>query len=152
MRKKGNCYQPFSDCGIRMTSTRKTIINILLNTKDHLTVEDIFRKAHSINSSTGLTTVYRTLDLLEQMGILQKHVFGDGKARYELSNSHQGNKFHYHLICVRCKAIADYSGFGEGETRLIESVEKEMREKFNFKPLNHVSYFYGVCGKCQKLK
>jgi len=72
MNRKRKCYHKLSDSGIRMTSTRKNIIEILLDTHDHLSVEDIFKKAYIMNPSIGLTTIYRTLDLLEQMGILQK--------------------------------------------------------------------------------
>lgn len=151
MNKKGEYYHKLTDCGVRMTSTRKNIMEILLETHDHLSVEDIFKKAHAMNSSIGMTTVYRTLDLFEQLGILQKFVFGDGKARYEMSSNQEGNKFHFHLICVSCKAIVDYSGFSEDETKLIRSVEKKLLRKYNFKTLNNISYFCGVCGKCQKI-
>jgi len=151
MNKKGNCYHKFTDFGVRMTTARKNIIDILLDTQEHLSVEDIFKKAHVMNPSIGLTTVYRTLDLLEQMGMLQKYVFGNGKARYELSSNKKGSKFHHHLICVSCKAIVDYSDFSEDEILLIKSIEKKLLRKQNFKTLNHISYFCGICGKCQNL-
>jgi len=151
MNKRRWCHNKFYHFGAKMTSSRKKIIDILFSTQEHLSVEDIFKIAHKINPSIGLTTVYRTLDLLEQMGIVQKYIFGDGKARYELANIPKGKGYHHHLVCVRCKTIIDYSDFMDDEIELINSTQKRLQKKYNFKILNNFTYFYGLCGKCQNL-
>lgn len=151
MTNKKWCDRKFLNFGVKMTSSRKKIIEVLIKTKEHLSVEDIFKHVHRTNPSIGLTTVYRTLDLLEQMGIVQKYVFGDGKARYELTNDPQGKLYHHHLVCVRCKTIIDYSDFLFDEQELINSTQKRLLKNNNFKILNHTTYFYGLCGKCQNL-
>ncbi len=114
-------------------------------------MEDIFKKVHEMNPSTGLTTVYRTLDLLEQMGMAQKYIFGDGKARYELAINRKGKGYHHHLVCVKCKTIIDYSDFTNNEIELFKATKTKLLKKYNFKIVNHVTYFYGLCGKCQNL-
>ena len=149
MNNKWWWYNKFFDFGAKMTPTRKKIIDILGNTQEHLSVEDIFKKALKTNPEIGLTTVYRTLDLLEQMGIAQKFVFGDGKARYELINNPKNKERHHHLVCVRCKTIIDFSDFLNEESKLINSTEIKLLKKYNFKIINHMTYFYGLCGKCQ---
>lgn len=142
-------FNKFYNFGAKITSTRKNIIEILHNTQEHLSVEDIFKKTLKINSTIGLTTVYRTLDLLEKMGIVQKFVLGDGKARYELINNPNGKGHHHHLVCVKCKTIIDYSDFIKDEIKLVNTTERGLLKKYNFKITNHIIHFYGLCGKCK---
>jgi len=75
----------FRGCGYRITIPRQTILQVLDESKEHLSAEDIYLKVHSIYPAIGLTTVYRTLDLLINMGLIFKFDFGDGRARYELA-------------------------------------------------------------------
>ena len=138
----------FNYFGARLTESREIIINILNNTDKHLSAEDIYLKAHKKNPSIGLTTVYRTLDLLIQMNIVQKFDFGDGRSRYELIKNSKGEN-HHHLVCVRCKKIINYAEFIKDELDLINKTEKEISEKYNFKIMNHIIHYYGLCEDCQ---
>ena len=139
----------FHGLGVKITPARKTILSILNQTKDHLSAEEIFNQAYALHASIGLATIYRTLALFEQMGIADKFVFGDNKTRYELINNPHGKEHHHHLVCVKCKLIFDYSDFVEDEVQLINETEKQLLKKYNFKILDHVINFYGLCSKCQ---
>ena len=111
----------FRHHGFRCTLPREVILDILYKTKSHLSAEDIYFKIHPLHPQIGLTTVYRTLDLLSRMGAITKFDFGDGKARYELIKT--GNdSHHYHLVCRKCNRVVDYSDFVKEETRLIKEI------------------------------
>ena len=142
--------QQLSRTGFRMTNPRSIIINIVGHTEKHLSAEDIYIKALKVNPSIGLTTVYRTLDLFNQIGVVQKFDFGDGKARYELTKNPQKKEHHHHLVCIRCKTIIDYSDFVREELELMKKTEQKLSKKHHFKILNHTIDFYGICTKCQK--
>jgi Fur family ferric uptake transcriptional regulator len=134
----------------RLTNPRKIIINILSDTDKHFSAEDIYIKALKVNPTIGLTTVYRTLELFNRSGIVRKFNFGDGKARYELTNNPKKKKHHHHLICSKCKTIIDYADFMNDELDLMNKTEKALSEKHNFKIMSHTIHFYGLCEKCQK--
>lgn len=137
------------DAGFRLTQPREIIINILRNTAKHLSAEDIYIKALKINPSVGLTTVYRTLDLFNQIGVVQKFDFGDKRSRYELIKNPQKQEHHHHLVCIRCKTIIDYNNFMKEELELMNKTEKALSKIHHFLILHHAINFYGLCKKCQ---
>jgi len=137
------------DFGYRLTNPREIIINILRNTDKHLSAEDIYIDAVKTNPSVGLTTVYRTLDLFSQIGVVQKFDFGEGRARYELTNNPLKKDHHHHLVCVKCKSIIDYTDFVNEELELMNKTEKALSEKYQFNIFHHTIHFYGKCSKCQ---
>jgi len=134
--------------GLRMTQARMAILDILSkeNVK-HPSAEDIYFTVHRINPTIGLATVYRTLDLLTRMGVIQKFDFGDGKARYELMMD-DTSPHHHHLVCTVCGKVIDYTDFTDEEKELIERTEKALSERYKFKIKNHIIQFYGVCNEC----
>ncbi|MBN1531245.1 MAG: transcriptional repressor [Spirochaetes bacterium] len=135
--------------GARITAPRELVIDILHNTDDHMSASDVYIQAHQINPSIGLTTVYRTLEMLTQLGIVQKFDFGDGKARFELVNNPGGKKHHHHLICLRCKTIVDYSEFLEEELEFVRKTQNKLSKKHNFQITDHAISFYGFCERCR---
>jgi len=135
--------------GARITAPRELIVEILHETDDHVSAADVYIRAHEINPSIGLTTVYRTLDMLTQLGIVQKFDFGDGKARYELVNNPNGKKHHHHLICLRCKTIMDYSEFLDEELEFVSKTQGKLSKKYNFSITDHAISFYGLCERCR---
>ena len=143
-------YNKFQNSGARLTLPREIIIDILQNNEDHLSASDIYIKAHSKNPNIGLTTVYRTLEMLTQMDIVQKFDFGDGKARFELSNNPEGKGHHNHLVCLKCKKIIDYSDMIEEEKSFVSKIESQLEKKYNFKIMNHLIRFDGICEECLK--
>jgi len=139
----------FRGCGYRFTIPRQAILDVLDKTSKHPSAEDIYLEVHKIYPNTGLTTVYRTLELLVQMGLVFKFDFGDGRARYELSEGSQRASHHHHLVCTSCNRVIDYTDFIDEEVGLLNKTEKELSKKFNFKITNHLVQFYGLCDKCK---
>ena len=140
----------FRGCGYRITAPREAILDVLSKSDDHLSAEEIYIKVHTYYPAVGLTTIYRTLDILANMGLIFKFDFGDSRARYELSEGPKGKKHHHHLICTNCNRIIDYADFIDEEIKLLEQTEKGLLKKYNFKSTNHLIQFYGLCEKCQK--
>ncbi len=139
------------DEGLRITQTRTVILNILTrNPKKHLSAEEIFFIAHRVNPTIGLATVYRTLDLLTRMGLIQKLDFGDGRARYEMTEESKKVLHHHHLVCSECGKVIDYTEFTDEEKELLTKVEKELSEKYKFKIKSHIIQFCGICNKCSE--
>ena len=139
----------FRGCGYRITAPREAILDVLSKSDKHLSAEDIYMKVHTRYPVIGLTTIYRTLDILTNMGLIFKFDFGDSRARYELSEGPNGRKHHHHLICTNCNRIIDYADFIDEEIKLLEQTKKGLLKKYNFKSTNHLIQFYGLCEKCQ---
>jgi Fur family ferric uptake transcriptional regulator len=140
----------FKGCGYRITLGRKAILNVLSATKKHLSAEDIYMQVHPHYSHIGLTTIYRTLDILANLGIVYKFDFGDGRARYELAEDPKTVHHHHHLICTACNRVIDYREFINEEVELLRQTEKGLAKKYDFKITNHLIQFYGLCKQCQK--
>ncbi len=139
-------------CGYRITIARQAILDTLSKTEKHLSAEDIFFAVHKDYPNIGLTTVYRTLELLVQMGLLCKYDFGDGRARYELAEGPKGKLHHHHLVCTECGRVIDYTDFIDEELELLRKTEKGLSEKHNFEIKGHLIQFYGICDLCRKKK
>ena len=139
----------FDGHGYRLTVPREAILDVLHSTTDHLSAEDIYFIVHKAYPNIGLTTVYRTLELLVRMGLVFKFDFGDDRSRYELSEGPKGQR-HHHLVCKRCGRVIDYTDFIEDELELVKRTEKGLSQKFGFKITNHVIQFCGLCANCQK--
>ena len=138
--------------GHRMTVPRKAILNVLSETTSHPSAEEIYLAVHKVYPAIGLTTVYRTLELLVQNGMVFKFDFGDGRARYELTESPTSIGHHHHLVCTRCRRIIDYSDFIDEEKELLKKTEKGLSKKYNFKIANHFILFQGLCEDCRKAR
>ena len=139
----------FRGCGYRWTVPRQEIIKVLSQTEEHLSAEEIYLRVHKAYPPVGLTTVYRTLELLVEMGIVSRFAFGDGKARYELFKGPKGARHHHHLVCTSCGRVLDYTDFVNEEKELLDKTEKALSKKYGFKILNHRIHFYGLCDKCK---
>ena len=138
----------FGQRGFRLTAPRIAIIDVLSNTSEHFSAEDVYMVVHKTCPSIGLTTVYRNLELLTNWGIAHKFDFGDGKARYELVEDLHRLGHHHHLVCMNCKKIIDYSDFIDEEIEFLKRAEKYLSEKYNFKISSHILQFNGMCKKC----
>jgi len=141
---------PFKRGGHRMTKPREAILSVMEKTKDHLSAEDIYLKVYAFYPNIGLTTVYRNLELLVEMGMVVKFEFGHGKAKYELADDYSKKAHHHHLVCKTCSRIIEYSDFMDDEIRFLKTAEKGLSQKYNFQITNHLIQFYGYCDKCVK--
>lgn len=138
-------------CGRRLTEPRELVLRIVDKSSDHLSAEDVFRAVRKMNPGIGLTTVYRTLDLLVKMNLLSRYDFGDGRARYERIRGSKSEDHHHHLVCTSCNKVVNYRDFIDDEIELLNKTEKALSIKFNFKIQDHLIQFYGLCDKCQKI-
>ncbi|MBN1523184.1 MAG: transcriptional repressor [Spirochaetales bacterium] len=135
-------------CGFRLTIGREAIVDILSHTNSHMSAEDIFFALHADSPNIGLTTVYRTLELLEKNGIVSKYEFGHGRAKFELTEAYGNKPHHHHLICRKCGTIIDYSDFMEDELAYLKKTEAGLGKKYKFTIHQHSISFFGICEKC----
>jgi len=136
--------------GYRLTMPRRIILDILNRANKHPSAEEIYLEAREIYPNIGMTTVYRTLDVLARVGLIQKFDFGDGRARYELIREPDDETHHHHVVCKGCGKVIDYNDFFDEETELIRKAKRGLFEKFGFKVTDHVIQFYGLCNECQE--
>ncbi|MFP4473214.1 MAG: Fur family transcriptional regulator [Candidatus Omnitrophota bacterium] len=139
----------FRGCGYRMTKPRGAILDVLNRTTEHLSAEDVYLSVYKFYPNIGLTTVYRNLELLVEMGVVVKFQFDHGKAKYELADEHSKKGHHHHLVCRKCAKIIDYSDFMEDEMKFLKSVEKGLSKKYDFEIHDHIIQFHGMCSACQ---
>lgn len=128
----------------KMTPQRQTVLQVFIDHPDeHLSAEEVHLLLKQQSSEIGLATVYRSLELLSELGILQKLDFGDGRSRYEVNVTNDKEHQHHHLICMQCGSV---KGFAED---LLENLEKDISKKCNFKIRDHQVKFFGYCRECQ---
>ena len=138
----------FRGYGYRLTMPRKIILDVLSGQARHLSADEVYMAVRRIYPAIGLTTVYRTLDLLARMGLVTKLEFGDGRSRYELTAGPR-NRHHHHLICIKCGRVKDYSDFIDDEVEFLSMIGKALFKKYNFEIKAHQLQFYGLCDRCQ---
>ena len=120
--------------GVKLTGQRKIIARVMSEAEDHPDVDELYKRVTKIDSKISIATVYRTVKLFEEAGILAKHDFKGGKARYEeISESH-----HDHLIDVKTGEIIE---FVDDE---IEKLQKKVAEKYGYELVDHKLELYGV--------
>ncbi len=119
--------------GIRITGQRKLIIEVLQKSKDHPDVEELFKRANAINSKVSIATVYRTVRLLQDTGILSRLEFNDGKSRFEDAV----RKHHDHLIDIDSGEVIE---FVDNE---IETIQNKIAERLGFHLVGHKLELYG---------
>ncbi len=120
--------------GVKLTDQRRVIAKIMSESDDHPDVDELYKRASKIDPKISIATVYRTVKLFEESGILTKHEFKGGKARYEeLNESH-----HDHLIDIKTGEILE---FVDDE---IEKLQKKVAEKYGYELVDHKLELYGV--------
>ena len=147
------CQGRFQGYGYRLTLSRQAILDVLSRTTEHLSAEEIYHQVHEIYPSSGMSTVYRTLELLVQLKLVFKFDFGDGRSRYELNRGDKDKNYHHHhLVCMKCQRVINYTDFIDDEVELLKRTEKGLSKKYNFKITQHILQFYGLCNDCQEKK
>ena len=120
--------------GVKLTEQRKIIAKIMSDSQDHPDVDELYRRVSKIDSKISIATVYRTVKLFEEAGIITKHDFKGGKARYEEVN--EGH--HDHLIDIKTGDIIE---FVDDE---IEKLQQKVAEKYGYKLVDHKLELYGI--------
>src|SRR5271165_953752 len=127
--------------GLKRTGQRDVILRTFLDTRDHLSTDELYRLVKKRDEHIGFTTVYRTLKLLAECGLASEVAFNDGIARYE----HQYNRRnHHHMVCTECGSSVEF--FSDE----IERIERETGRKHKYITTRHTFQIYGVCDACQK--
>ncbi len=120
--------------GVKLTDQRKIIAQVMSESDDHPDVDELYKRVSKLDSKISIATVYRTVKLFEESGILTKHEFKGGKARYEtLNESH-----HDHLIDIKTGEIIE---FVNDE---IEKLQEKVAEKYGYKLVDHKLELYGI--------
>ena len=120
--------------GFKLTDQRKIIAKIMSDSQDHPDVDELYKRASKLDSKISIATVYRTVKLFEEAGIVAKHDFKGGKARYEELN--EGH--HDHLIDIKTGEIIE---FVDEE---IEKLQKKVADKYGYKLIDHKLELYGI--------
>lgn len=141
-RKIQGLYERLQEKDYKITPQRRVVLKAFMeNPEAHMSADDVYNLVKRDHPEIGLATIYRTLDLLAAVGILQKLDFGDGRSRYELTGDVEEHH-HHHLICVRCGKVIGV------EDDLLESLEALISRKNGFRVLDHDLKFYGHCRDC----
>ena len=128
----------------RLTPQRRLVLEILSENKDlHLSAKEVYQALRKKGYEVGVATVYRTLDLLDEMGLIHRLNFGDGCNRFELSSLGLGHN-HHHLLCLECRSIT------EVEEDFLQKLEETVEIKHGFRVTDHRVQLYGYCQKCRE--
>ena len=127
----------------KLTPQREATVRVLLeHEEDHLSAEDVFMLVKEKSPDIGLATVYRTLELLSELHVVEKMNFGDGVARYDLRNENNRHH-HHHLICGQCGSVEEIMEDWLGP------LEERLEREYQFTVVDHRLDFQGVCRKCK---
>jgi len=120
--------------GLKMTGQRRVIARVLSEAVDHPDVEEVYKRAAKIDSGISIATVYRTVRLFEEAGILEKHDFGDGRARYEEATE----AHHDHLIDLKSGKVIEF------QDEEIERLQKAIADRLGYRLVDHRLELYAV--------
>jgi Fur family ferric uptake transcriptional regulator len=127
--------------GLKHTEQRDTILRTFLETREHLSTDELHRLVKKRDPKIGFTTVYRTLKLLAECGLASAVAFHDGIARFE----HQHNRrSHHHMVCTDCGGSVEFF------SPEVDKIEQEIGRKFRYETRRHTFQIYGVCEECRK--
>jgi len=125
---------------LKITKQRRTVLKIFLESKNHVSVEELYNTVLKTEPKIGLATVYRTLALLTKSGLALEMDFGDGQKRYESSYR---SLHHDHMVCTECGKILEFNH------PLIEKYQEEVAKQKNFKITSHKLDLFGLCKNCK---
>lgn len=125
--------------GYRLTAARQAIVGALLHSGAHISADGLVELVHQRDPQVGRMTVYRTLDLLCQLGCLRPVYQGTGAAHYILLD--EGH--HHHLVCRNCEKTVEF------EECLLRELQEQIGQRFNFQIEGHLLELYGLCADCQ---
>jgi Fur family ferric uptake transcriptional regulator len=122
----------WADAGLKMTNQRRTILGVLAQATDHPSVEDLYQRAKQIDSSVSIATVYRTLHILDELNLVQKHEFNKSFSRFEVNDSH-----HHHLVDVDSGEVIEF------EDDKLELLKAEIAARLGFELVDDRLELYG---------
>ena len=123
-----------ADKGLRITDQRRVIAKVLADSEDHPDVETLHGRASAVDPNISIATVYRTVRLFEEAGILERHEFGDGRSRYEAASE----THHDHLIDVETGNVIEFADED------LEELQRRIADRLGFRLVDHRMELYGV--------
>lgn len=132
--------------GLKVTNQRIAILEVLEDRPgEHLTAEEIYGLVKEKYPEIGLATVYRTIQMLSELEVIDKLNLDDGFVRYEIGNrSKEGSHHHHHLICLKCHSVFTF------EDDLLEVLEERIQNSLGFRVVDHEVKLYGYCKNCSE--
>ncbi|MFZ0706994.1 MAG: transcriptional repressor [Candidatus Korobacteraceae bacterium] len=127
--------------GLKRTAQRDIIVRAFLDTREHLSTDELYRLVKKKDDTIGFTTVYRTLKLLAECGLASEVAFNDGITRYEAVYNRRN---HHHMVCTECGRSVEFF------SPEIERVEQEIGRANHYATTRHTFQIYGICEGCQK--
>ncbi|MEM7290474.1 MAG: Fur family transcriptional regulator [Pseudomonadota bacterium] len=120
--------------GLRMTGQRRVIASVLEEANDHPDVEELYNRASNVDENISIATVYRTVKLLEETGIIERHEFRDGRARYEIVPEDH----HDHLIDLKSGNVIEFA------SEEIEALQEKIAREHGYRLVDHRLELYGI--------
>jgi Fur family ferric uptake transcriptional regulator len=137
------CKANFSDRGLKYTRQRDQLIRQILNFNDHFSADTLYIKLKIKGINISRATIYRTLSLFEECGIIKKALKDENISYYETSEI---NEHHDHLICIECGEVIEFY------SAKIEKIQKEIYDNYSYLPDSHQLILKGICEKCRRKK
>lgn len=135
--------QLLRDKGLKVTKQRLRVLEAIASCpEEHLTAEEIFELVKVDCPDIGLATVYRTIQLLNELNLIDRINFDDGFVRYEIGTAHEQKHRHHHLICMKCGKVISF------QDDLLEELEAKIAATTGFFVVNHEVKLYGYCIEC----
>ncbi|MEK7353371.1 MAG: Fur family transcriptional regulator [Chloroflexota bacterium] len=132
--------QKLSKLGYRLTPQRLMILGCVEDAGSHISAEEIYAQVKVRYPQMNISTVYRTMELLTELGLVTETDFGDGRARYHCMGK---GRNHHHLVCGECGGIIDM------DESILSSLWASLQQEYNFRVnMKHLAFF-GICPKCQ---
>ena len=139
----------FRSKGYRFTVPRQIILEILEENEDYVSAEDLYMQVHERHPGIGLATVYRTLQLLVEIGVVTRIETGEGKARFRLAAASERRRREV-LICTNCFRTFPVSTLPDAQGALVEKIENDIQDRNKFEVRQAVLQFYGICEECAR--
>lgn len=132
--------------GSKLTPQRLSILDVIISQEGkHLTIEEIYEIVRRTKPEIGVATVYRTIQLFDELGLVTKLDINDGVYRYELNHEEEIHN-HHHLICNECGKVEEVDG------DFLDGVEEQIEKEYKFKIQDHSLKFFGLCKDCANKK
>ena len=140
---------PFRGRGFRLTVPRQIILEILEQSAEYLSADDVYLQVHDRHPGIGLATVYRTLQLLAEIGMVHRIDTGEGKARYKLAEQDERRRREV-LICSNCRRSFPVNEIPEEQHTLLDQLEELVKAEQGFTVQQNALQLYGVCRECNQ--
>jgi Fur family ferric uptake transcriptional regulator/Fur family peroxide stress response transcriptional regulator len=134
-----NLRQAFRESGRRLTSQRRLILDVLKASDEHLEADAVLEQAQGRDPGLSLATVYRTLALLKQMGLVEEHRLGEGHSHYEAVQEEP----HYHFTCQRCGKVIEF------DTPLVTEIKRRLCQQRGIQATRAHLHLTGYCRDCE---